>query len=190
MLIFIVIQFKLVLHQMNVDNAYLLDNLLKEIYLKVPKKLISKGPNKALLLQKGLYGLKQSDRVWNQKLFKFLAFMGFQPTFSDSCVFVNAKKHLIIVFYVNDLLVIDKTEETIKSLKQEIMKTYKMKNMDLTKVILDIQVQIRLNQNTIILNQTSYLRNFLQKLGINSNIKKTQFMHDYNALIPSESHEK
>ena len=42
----------------------------------------------------------------------------------------------------------------------------------------------------IILNQTNYLQNFLQKLGINSNIKKTQFMHDYNALIPSEFHKK
>ena len=115
MLIFIVVQFGLVLHQMNVDNAYLLDNLLEEIYLEIPKELTSKNPDEALLLQKGLYGLKQSDRVWNQKLSKFLASMGSQPTFSDPCVFVNAKKHLIIAFYVDDLLVIGKTEEAVKS---------------------------------------------------------------------------
>ena len=43
---------------------------------------------------------------------------------------------------MNDLLVINKTKKTIKSLKQKIMKTYKMKNMDLIKIILNIQVQI------------------------------------------------
>ena len=152
MLIFIIVQFGFVLHQMNVNNAYFLSNLLEKIYLEILKKLINKNFNEVLLLQKGLYDLKQFDRIWNQKLFKFLVFMGFQLTFSDSCVFVNAKKHLIIAFYVNDLLIIDKTKETIKSFKQEIMKTYKMKNMNFVKIILDIQVQIRLNQNMIILN--------------------------------------
>ena len=102
MFIFIIIQFEFVLHQMNVDNAYFLNNLLKEIYLKIPKKLISKSPDEVLLLQKDLYGLKQSNRVWNQKLFKFLAFMGFQFIFFEFCVFVNAKKHLIIIFYINN----------------------------------------------------------------------------------------
>ena len=63
MFIFIIIQFEFVLHQMNVDNAYFLNNLLKEIYLKIPKKLISKSPDEVLLLQKDLYGLKQSNRV-------------------------------------------------------------------------------------------------------------------------------
>ena len=48
---------------MNVDNAYFLNNLLKEIYLEIFEKLISKNLNEILFLQKGLYGLKQSDRV-------------------------------------------------------------------------------------------------------------------------------
>ena len=63
MFIFIVIQFKFVLHQMNVDNAYFLNNLLKKIYLKISKKLISKSPDKTLFLQKNLYGLKQFNRI-------------------------------------------------------------------------------------------------------------------------------
>ena len=70
------------------------------------------------------------------------------------------------------------------------MKIYKIKNMNFIKIILDIQIQIWLNQNTLILNQTNYFQNFLQKLEINSNIKKTQFMHDYNTLILSEFHKK
>ena len=116
--------------------------------------------------------------------------MDFQFIFSDSCVFVNVKKHLIIVFYVNNLLVINKTKKTVKSFKQEIMKTYKMKNMNFVKIILNIQIQIRLNQSMIILNQINYFQNFLQELEINSNIKKTQFMQNYNALIFSEFYEK
>ena len=68
--------------------------------------------------------------------------MGFQFTFFDFSVFVNAKKHLIIIFYVNDLLIINKTKKTIKTLKQKIMKIYKIKNMNFIKIILNIQIQI------------------------------------------------
>ena len=68
--------------------------------------------------------------------------MGFQFIFFDFCVFVNVKKHLIIIFYVNDFLVINKTKKTIKRLKQKIMKTYKIKNMNFVKIILNIQIQI------------------------------------------------
>ena len=63
MFIFIIIQFEFVLHQMNVNNAYFLNNLLKKIYLKIFKKLINKSFNEILLLQKNLYDLKQSDRI-------------------------------------------------------------------------------------------------------------------------------
>ena len=156
---------------MNINNAYFLKNLLKKIYLEISKKLINKNSNEILFLQKNLYGLKQFDRVWNQKLFRFFAFMDFQLTFFDFCVFINVKKHLIIVFYVNNLLVINKTKKAIKNFKQKIMKMYKIKNMDFVKIILNIQIQIQLNQNMIILNQTNYFQNFLQKLEINSNIK-------------------
>ena len=58
MFIFIIIQFKFVLHQMNVNNAYFLNNLLKKIYLKISKKLINKNSDEVLFLQKDLYGLK------------------------------------------------------------------------------------------------------------------------------------
>ena len=190
MLIFLIIQFGLHMHQMNVDNAYLLGQLLEEIYLEIPEGMTSESPNEALLLLKDIYGLKQSGRVWHKKLSKFLASIDFQSTNSDPCVFVNAEKRLIIALYMNDMLLIGETEKAVIDLKKKIKKQYKMKNMGVAKVILGIQIELDRTRGIITLDQINYLRNFLHEEGIKSDIKKTRPMLDYNALTSSEPHEE
>ena len=69
-------------------------------------------------------------------------FIDFQFTNSDFCVFVNAEKRLIIAFYVNDMLLIKKTKKTIINLKKKIKKQYKIKNMNIIKIILNIQIEL------------------------------------------------
>jgi hypothetical protein len=55
------------IHQMDVITAYLAGELEEEIYMKPPAGLPSSG-RKVCRLRKGLYGLKQSARVWNQRI--------------------------------------------------------------------------------------------------------------------------
>jgi len=63
MLLTIVVQFDLELEQMDVKITFLHGELEEKIYIKQPKSYIQKGKeNKACLLNKSLYRLKQSPR--------------------------------------------------------------------------------------------------------------------------------
>ncbi|PLW27210.1 hypothetical protein PCANC_27726 [Puccinia coronata f. sp. avenae] len=60
----------LLIHQMDVKNAFLNGNLDKTIYLRPPAGLhVPKG--KCLLLVKSIYGLKQAPHIWHQELSAF-----------------------------------------------------------------------------------------------------------------------
>lgn len=50
----------LYMDQMDVIAAYLYENIEEEIYVKPPSELMKSGEKKVWLLQKAMYGLKQS----------------------------------------------------------------------------------------------------------------------------------
>lgn len=56
------------LHQMNVHNAFLHDELDEEVYKKMPLGFIFLMPSKVFRLQKLSYGLWQATRCWFAKL--------------------------------------------------------------------------------------------------------------------------
>ena len=76
-LIILVAQEGLNLHLMNVVIAYLYGSLDNDIYMKLPEGF--NLPNKAnskedysIKLNKSLYGLKQSGRMWYNRLSEYL----------------------------------------------------------------------------------------------------------------------
>ena len=76
------------IHQLDISNAYLQGNLDEEIYMEILEGMNVKG-SKALLLKKGLYGLKQSGRIWNKRFKAFIMSKRFTPISCDNCVFIN-----------------------------------------------------------------------------------------------------
>ena len=67
----IAVQHDLLLHQMDVKTAYLNANIDYEIYIEQPQGF-KKGENRVCYLNKSIYGLKQSGRMWNNVLNEFL----------------------------------------------------------------------------------------------------------------------
>jgi hypothetical protein len=70
------------MHLMDVVTAYLYGSLDSDIYMKVPKGLAIPNKNHSrniycVKLQKLLYGLKQSGRMWYNQLKEFLLNKGF-----------------------------------------------------------------------------------------------------------------
>lgn len=57
-------------------------------------------------LQKSLYGLKQTPRVWNERFTSFLPGLGFQASHVDPSLFVKHSAHGIVVLllYVDDVI--------------------------------------------------------------------------------------
>ena len=87
---------------MDVVTAYLYGSLDFEIYMKVSEG-ISIPDNKAnrnmycVKLQKSLYGLKQSGRMWYNRLSEFLKLKGY--TNNDDCPWVFIKKIFNRILY-------------------------------------------------------------------------------------------
>jgi hypothetical protein len=104
-------------HSLDVITAFLLANLKEEVYIKMPKgyPIQRTKPGQVLKLLKCLYGLKQSPMEWNSKLDNILKEIGFLPTTSDPCVYVNQNKLWYIMIYVDDLLIGTKTTSEMES---------------------------------------------------------------------------
>jgi hypothetical protein len=75
---------------LDVKTAYLYRFLDEEIYMEQPEGFIEKGKEKQVCrLLRSIYGLKQSRRVWNDKIHKTLLDGGFKRTYSDTGVYVQ-----------------------------------------------------------------------------------------------------
>ena len=103
--------------------------------MKVSEGLKIPGPNQnrnmfSVHLQRSLYGLKQSGRMWFNRLSKFLLKRGYTNNDDCPCVFIkkSTDRFCIISVYVNDLNIIGTTrdiEEASAYLKTEFeMKTW------------------------------------------------------------------
>ncbi len=86
---------------MDVVAAYLNDELEEEVHMKQPSGF-DDGTGQVCKLQLSLYGLKQSGRVWNQKLTATFKKLGFTQLMADQCVVMNRHiftfSHLIISY--------------------------------------------------------------------------------------------
>jgi hypothetical protein len=129
---------------MDVVTAYLYGSLDSEIHMRVPKGLkiprLNQNHNMfSIRLQRSLYGLKQSGRMWFNRLSNFLLQRSYIN--NDDCPFVFIKKSrdafCIISIYVDGLNIIGTTrdiEEAMAYLKTE----FEMKDLGKTKFCLGL----------------------------------------------------
>ena len=154
-------------HQMDVSNAYLEGELEEEIYMEIPEGMdVPNGKNKALLLQKGLYGLKQSGRIWSRKFRRYLRSIGFEPISADNCVFINLQAGVIISVYVDDLLIFAAKISRINAVKAQLKREYKMKDLGEVDHILGMRVRRNRKSRNLTLDQSVYINNFISKYGM------------------------
>lgn len=65
------------LHQLDVNNAFLLGDLHEEIYMIPYRGLRQQWENLICRIHKSLYGLKQASRQWLTKFFQALCSIGY-----------------------------------------------------------------------------------------------------------------
>lgn len=128
------------MHQVDISNAYLNDKLYENVYMKQSQGFISKEyPNKVLKLQKAIYGLKQSGRVWNSTIDAVLNVKcKYEP-----CLYVRKDKQQFscIAVYVDDLLIVCSSEIEISAIKMKIASKYQMHQCGAVRHFLGLEIQ-------------------------------------------------
>lgn len=90
-------------HQMDVNNAFLHEDLDEEIYMKIPQGFMKVYEGCVCKLQKSIYCLHQASKNLYQKFTKALVRNGFKQSKVDHSMFVFRKghTHLIAFIYVD-----------------------------------------------------------------------------------------
>ncbi|KAJ1572080.1 hypothetical protein NDA12_004217 [Ustilago hordei] len=116
-------------HALDITMAYLNSTLKEAIYMKPPEGS-GVAPGKVYKVVKGLYGLKQSGREWNQEFDRSLRCMGFFQVECAPCIYTKGQGEdmAIVVIYINDTLVIAPRLEMVLKVKKQIGQRWKMED--------------------------------------------------------------
>ncbi|KAJ1035148.1 hypothetical protein NDA18_000745 [Ustilago nuda] len=120
-------------HALDITMAYLNSTLKEVIYMKLPEGA-GVAPGQVYKVVKGLYGLKQSGREWNQEFDRSLQHMGFFQVECAPCIYTKRQGEdmAIVVIYINDTLVIAPQLETVLEVKKQIGQRWKIVARSLT----------------------------------------------------------
>ena len=113
-------------------------------------------------LGKSLYGLKQSARLWNQKLDRYLRKIGYTQTNTDHCVYVNKGTSVIVAIWVDDLIIFGKDLVGVNLLKMQLRMKFEMKDMGELQYFLGIQVLRDRKRKLLQILQRKYVNMILE----------------------------
>ena len=154
------------LHQMDVKGAFLYGDIGEEVYVQQPEGF-DLG-NGVCRLQKALYGLRQSPRVWYHASFNAsLEKAGFRRLESDRSVFLWKERRMIVAAYVDDLLIVGPDFEAVETVKKKLRQTYEMSDLGECSTFLNIRVSRDRARRTIKLDQEAFTTILLKHFNLN-----------------------
>ncbi len=114
---------------MDVVTAFLQEDIDEVIYVEFPHGHKKEG--QVCQLNRALYGLKQSPRLWQQNIRATLAKLGYHPLPHDNCIYFTRRKlsETIIITYIDNFLLLERDILKIKELKGILSKEFDMKDL-------------------------------------------------------------
>ncbi|GKC94676.1 zinc finger, CCHC-type containing protein [Tanacetum coccineum] len=130
----------LIIHQMDVNTAFLNGDLDEELYINQPQGFIILGnENKMCKLIESLYGLKQAPKQWHQKFDEVVLSNGYLLIQADKCIyrkFDESGKRVIICLYVDEMLIFGTNQVQVDLTKEFLSSRFSIKDMGEADVIL------------------------------------------------------
>lgn len=160
--------------QMDMPSAFLNGILEEEVYLLPPEGVKTKEKY-VLKLNRGLYGLKQSPKCWNERFNNFILEKGFQRSKNDFCLYI--KQTVLIIIYVDDILLTGQQEgvsQIMKDLKEEFCAK------DMGQVEKFLGMEITREENSLKITQTGMIEKMLEKFNMkDANPSKTPILKGF-----------
>ncbi|GAB0095500.1 uncharacterized protein DMENIID0001_108920 [Sergentomyia squamirostris] len=166
-LLAIAAKYDLNIRQLDAVTAFLNGKLKETVYMEQPEGF-QDGTGRYCKLEKSLYGLKQSSRVWNETLNNTLMEFGLQRSLTDQCIYfsITGKNILIVAIYVDDLLVFSNNKKQEQKLVQKLSDSFKMKDLGEVSSVLGIRITRNRDAGEITIDQAQYINEMLKKYGM------------------------
>jgi hypothetical protein len=120
------------------------------VYIRLPDGCLAR-------VNKTLYGLRRSPRLWYEELACFLATLNFFPIETDPCVFLDTDTGAVILAYVNDLVFITRAKQQMAALKKLVFNKYKCCDLGPISYYLGIHIRRDRHACAIKLSMESYI---------------------------------
>ncbi len=164
----------LVVHHMDVDTAFLYGRMPAEnhIYVTIPEGFPIPGdlqgkPNLVARVDRAIYGLKQSPRLWNKTIDSTMHKHGFNRSAQDSCLYTRQRNGniLYVTIFVDDLVIAGTTLQSINEFKRELRQGYNMKDLGEISYCLGMEVT-RDTDGHYSITQKKYIGDVLRRFGM------------------------
>lgn len=157
--------------QLDIGNAFLNAYLKEEIYVSIPEGYTLLGTasaseleGKVMKLKKGLPGLKQSGRNWQECFEKWLEQHGLTQSRHDPCVFYTTARDMLIGVYVDDVVVCCKSSKEYKSFIVKLEESFRVTTLDHMEWFLGLHFQH--SPRHIAMDQQQYIQQVLERFGM------------------------
>ena len=159
---------------MDIQIAFLNGKLDCDIFMEQPEGFVSESnPDYVCRLKKGIYGLKQSARCWNDTIDEYLKSRGYRPNGADECVYIKTVKRsdghidfVIFPVYVDDIIPISNSKTLLDEEKAAICKEYDMVDNGEISYFLGLSIKRDRKNKIITISQESYVEEILTKFGM------------------------
>ncbi|KAI3736523.1 hypothetical protein L2E82_26344 [Cichorium intybus] len=155
-----------IIHQLDVNNAFLHGDLHEEVYMKIPEGFAKEGDSRVCRLKKSLYGLRQASCNWYQKFTTTLTRLNFKQTHADASLFIYKQGDTFVaaLIYVDDVIITGNDIAIIRDTKDHLDKQFSIKDLGPLKYFLGIEVAK--TSEGIVLSQRKYTLDILEDTGM------------------------
>jgi hypothetical protein len=141
------------IHHGDVPDAFLNSPLDADVYMYMPQGF--EQPGMVCKLNKGLYGLRQASLLWYKQMHQCLLSLHFKQTGFDNCIYYSEEKVTFISLYVDDILVMSKSQDIIDEIFKALHDKFKIKHMGVVKEYLGTEFHFD-EQNRLHLSQGKF----------------------------------
>lgn len=160
-------KFNMIIHQMDAVTAFLQGELSEEIYMQQPDGFNDKS-GKVCRLNRALYGLKQSSRIWNDKLNDvLLCKLKFLRSTIDQCIYFKHSEMntIILAVWVDDIMIFSSNATMCTKLKYDLSLHFHMKDLGEVKTLLGMNIT-RHTDGSISIDQQRYISSIIKRFNM------------------------
>lgn len=157
----LVVYLKWVHIQCDVASAYLYAPLKEKIFMTQPPGFSVPGKeNMYCRLDRALYGLHQSGRLWYYEIHNVLIKLGFTKLESCNCVY-TFKNEVVLLLYVDDMIIFGKNDKYAQNALNLIEEKFDLKVLGRTHKLLGVEFEG--DKNHLLIHQHQYIAEVLQR---------------------------